>query len=352
MIPSNRLALTYDHIVLDTPKFSSVVSRTECSTQVQLGVHTFNSPVILANMKCVIDSNIGYNLMKNGYFHIPHRFGDTAKDYDAYNKRAYNENRYSEPYYYTSISVGVKQQDIDFLASISDLPPDYITIDVAHGDHVLVENMIKHIRNLFGTGCLSPFIIAGNVCTPDAVRRLEHLGVQAVKVGIGPGRACTTYKQTGYMSPMFSTIQKCAEIATVPIIADGGVREHGDIAKAIVAGATMVMVGSMFSACIDSPARTKIPLTYKNIKSYIKFLSSTEEKWRPPQYRKEYFGSASQYNKGHNKNVEGTLVTLEGNGCTIEEKLYFIEQSLQSSISYAGGNQLSHLYGAPYSIIL
>ena len=110
---------------------------------------------------------------------------------------------------------------------------------------------------------------------------------------------------------------ECSAAARKPLIADGGIRVNGDIAKAIRSGGTMVMVGSVFASCEDSPAETVV----KNEKKY-----------------KQYFGSASAINKGKNVHVEGRLVSLECNGFTYDQKLKEMTESLQSSMSYAGGD--------------
>ena len=97
--------------------------------------------------------------------------------------------------------------------------------------------------------------VAGNVSTPDAVRDLESWGADSVKVGIGPGSACTTFSTTGFGSRgmQAAAVMDCASVARVPIIADGGIKVPGDIAKSIVLGADMVMIGGMLSGFIDSP---------------------------------------------------------------------------------------------------
>jgi len=170
-------------------------------------------------------------------------------------------------------------------------------------------------------------IIAGNVATSDAVRQLSNWGADIVKVGIGQGSPCTTKDKTGFTMPMFSCVKLCSNVVLdngniVPIIADGGIRCNGDIAKALVAGATMVMAGGLFAACTDSPAS-------------VISINGLDHK--------AYFGSASVENKGHNNNVEGKLNQIPNNGMTYGEKLNEITQDLQSSISYAGGKTLSCL---------
>ena len=157
---------------------------------------------------------------------------------------------------FASISVGVKKSEFDFIEQLSNenLTPEYITIDIAHGHSDSVINMIKHIK----TNLPNSFVIAGNVGTPEGVRELENAGADATKVGIGPGRVCITKIKTGFGTGgwQLSALNLCSKAARKPIIADGGLRTHGDIAKSIRFGASMVMIGSLFAAHEESPGET------------------------------------------------------------------------------------------------
>ena len=303
-----RGSLSYDDVAL-VPQYYAGNSRSQISTQVELGDFTFALPVVPANMKCVIDVATAKLLQSNNYFYIMHRFDvDTI----AFVQQCKDEN-----WQYASISLGCKQEDWHVVTALAqaNLMPEYITIDIAHGHSLMMQNTIAHIKKHLP----KTFVIAGNVATPQAYEDLCNWGADAVKVGVGPGKACTTRLKTGFYSPMFSTISAIAmhreqTTSHQPIIADGGVQRNGDIAKAIVAGANMVMAGSIFAACTDSPA----PSVGKSGK-------------------KTYFGSASAANKGHKRNVEGRTVLIEDNYMTYLEKLQEITQDLQSAISYAGG---------------
>jgi GMP reductase len=310
-VMSNKLALNYDDVYL-VQNFSALKTRSDADTYVQLGSDKFKLPIIPSNMETVINENWAEWLCANGYFYVMHRFNNATIPFvQNFNKR----NRRT-----ISISTGVNQDSYDELKKIhkEKLRLDYITIDVAHGHHQKVCNMIAHIKTLFP----NVYVIAGNITTPEAVYDLAKWGANAVKVGIGPGKACTTRLQTGFHVPMFTAVKKCAREATVPIIADGGVKYYGDIAKAITAGATMIMAGSLFASCIDSPAPTV-------------------------NGRKVYYGSASFSAKKENKHIEGTLLELD-QSVTLCQRMDEIKQSLQSSISYAGGNSLRSLKYTDY----
>lgn len=309
--------LYYDDIAL-VPGFSKFNSRSEINVTCNIDGIKFRLPVIPANMRCVIDEKIAHFLSSNLYFYIMHRFNiDNYK----FVKHA-NENSWRV----VSISVGVKDKDKDELLKIhnDNLIVNFITIDIAHGHSQVMKEMIQYVRSLFPRVT----IIAGNVCTKHGYHDLVYWGADIVKVGVGPGAACTTKLKTGFTYPMFSCIKEIADYKDelkliAPIIADGGISHNGDIAKALVAGADYVMCGKLFSECIDSPA------------PYI-------------NGKKLYYGSASEHNKGHSNNIEGKLIQVEQNGMTFEQKLEEITQDLQSSVSYSGCDDIYNLWMTPW----
>ncbi|MGR6899262.1 GMP reductase [Rummeliibacillus sp. BSL5] len=310
----------YEDIQL-IPAKCIVNSRSECDTSVTLGGHTFKLPVVPANMQTIIDEKVAIQLAENGYFYIMHRFNpeqraDFIKDMHARGLIA-------------SISVGVKSEEYDFIETLErdGLTPEFITIDIAHGHSNAVINMIQHIKKHLPQS----FVIAGNVGTPEAVRELENAGADATKVGIGPGKVCITKIKTGFGTGgwQLAALRWCSKAATKPIIADGGIRTHGDIAKSVRFGASMVMIGSLFAGHEESPGET-IEI---NGKLY-----------------KEYFGSASEFQKGERKNVEGKKLHVEHKG-HLKDTLIEMEQDLQSSISYAGGTKLDAIRNVDYVIV-
>jgi len=309
----------YDNILL-LPRKCRVQSRSECDTSVTLGQHSFRLPVVPANMKTVVNESICEWLANNGYFYVMHRFDldnvQFVKDCKAKNM-------------FASISLGVKQADYDTVAQllVVGLVPDFITIDIAHGHSDNVQRMIAHLKEKMP----SAFVIAGNVGTPEAIIDLENWGADATKVGIGPGKVCITKLKTGFGTGgwQLSALKWCARVATKPIIADGGIREHGDIAKSIRFGASMVMIGSMLAGHEESPGQT----VEVDGKLY-----------------KEYYGSASDFNKGEYKHVEGKRI-LEPIKGQLQNTMREMQEDLQSSISYAGGTQLLDIRKVNYVIL-
>lgn len=154
-------------------------------------------------------------------------------------------------------AVGVSKDTEERVKALVDANVDVIAIDTAHGHSVGVLNTVRHIKDKFP----DVQIIAGNVATGEATRDLIEAGADCVKVGIGPGSICTTRVVAGIGVPQITAIYDCAEAAKpygVPIIADGGVKYSGDIPKAIAAGASVVMVGSILAGTEESPGEMEI----------------------------------------------------------------------------------------------
>jgi GMP reductase len=330
-----KKSLNYKDVHL-VPNYSELESRAQADTFVDFGKFTFKLPLVPANMASCIDMTKATWLAQNGYFYIMHRF----YEYDETLNWIRRMNKCKDLLPFVSISVGIKKRDVDMIATIAEekLRLDFVTVDVAHGDHSEAIGMLRYL-NLYKKS-FNPdlFIIGGNIATSDAYLRMFPY-VQATKVGIACGASCITYNKTGFASPMFSTVQEIADtrdemsgfdnVENVPlIIADGGIGCNGDISKALVAGADMVMAGSMFARCIDSPA----------------MVDPTDPT------KKLYFGSASSMN-GNKKNIEGQTLSMPMNGMTYEQKLKEVHQDLASAVSYAGGSDLEAFKEVEYKLI-
>jgi len=290
------------------PRKTIVESRKECNTSVVLGNHRFDMPIYAANMKSVVNESTCEYFAKYNWFYTMHRFNVNPSSFITH---------MHDKGYIASISTGVNEDSYIELKNLveSKLIPEFITLDIANAFCNKAEKMTKWIReNLPDT-----FLIVGNVATAEAVEAVESWGADAVKVGIAGGKVCITKNKTGFHRPMVSTIMDCATACKTKLIADGGIAEHGDIAKALVLGADMVMAGSIFSG-FDESAGEVVEIDGRHYK--------------------EYFGSASQFNKGEYKNVEGKKILVEYKG-SMNKLMIELKEDLQSSISYAGGKTLS-----------
>jgi len=154
-------------------------------------------------------------------------------------------------------AVGVSADTFERVAALVKAKVDLIVIDTAHGHSLGVLQTVKEIRNLYP----NLEIIAGNVATGEATHDLIQAGVNAVKVGIGPGSICTTRVVAGIGVPQLTAIFECAREAAkvgIPVIADGGIKYSGDIVKALAAGANVVMIGSLLAGTEESPGEVEI----------------------------------------------------------------------------------------------
>lgn len=238
-----RHALTYDDVAL-VPQFNNIPSRTEPSLetwltkQMKMGI-----PILAANMDTVISEELAEILLEQGSIPIFHRF-TSFEEQKKWVKKFQGK---------TFISCGIGIQKMDETRELLDLGALGVCIDVAHGHS---DRMFQHIEELKKRHP-DKDVIAGNVCTAMAYHDLVNAGADAVKVGVGPGAACTTRMVTGFGVPQFTAVQDCARIADklrVPLIADGGIRTSRDVVLALAAGASSVMVGKLFSQTLESAA--------------------------------------------------------------------------------------------------
>lgn len=234
---------TFDDVAL-VPQFNNVPSRTEPSTETWLTKDLkIGIPLIASNMDSVICERLAEILISNGTIPIFHRFtsfDDQKKWVKKFGKK-------------TFISSGVIESRIEETRELLDMGAAGVCIDVAHGHS---DRMFKYIEELKKTHP-DRDVIAGNVCTPMAYHDLVNAGADAVKVGVGPGAACTTRMVTGFGVPQFTAIYECAQIAEklrIPLIADGGIRNSRDVVLALAAGASSVMIGKLFALTEESAA--------------------------------------------------------------------------------------------------
>lgn len=244
---------TFDDIAL-VPQYNNIKSRTEPILDTWLTKNIkINMPLIPANMDTVINEDIANVIINNGGIPIFHRFCDleTQKNF---------VKRFSGKCF---ISCGLN--DTDKLSELFNLGALGVCIDVAHGHSEPIIDLIKQIKYTHP----NKDIIAGNVCTPMGYNDLVNAGADAVKIGVGPGAACTTRIVTGFGIPQFSAIYEISKLAKklqVPIIADGGIRNSRDVVLALAAGANTCMIGNLFSKTYESASDKYINIDGKYIK--------------------------------------------------------------------------------------
>jgi GMP reductase len=255
------------------PRKCVVKSRSECDISVEFGKMKFNNPVIAANMKSVVNYDTCNYLASKNMFYIMHRFNIDQKELSEFIKES------NRKYGFSSISIGIQDTDIQLLKFLSEnnAYPTYITIDIAHAYSDKCLKMCHIIKSIFP----DVFLIVGNIATSSAVLDFQSSNlVNAFKIFIAPGTACTTKIKTGFTRGTISCIQECYRVSQIPLIADGGIKNPGHIAMAIACGARMVMSGSFMSGYDQNSGQI---VEINGHKKYI------------------YYGSASFNNKQNNK---------------------------------------------------
>ena len=232
-------------------------------------------------------------------------------------------------------AIGVSNDSIDRAKALSDADVDVIVIDTAHGHSSGVLKSIKNIKKAIG----DLQVIAGNVATLDGTKALIDIGVDCVKVGIGAGASCTTRVVAGVGMPQLSGIMNCVDEAKkhdIPIIADGGIRYSGDLAKAIAAGAESVMLGSIFAGMDESPGEF-ILYEGRQYKSYRGMGSlGAMKKGSGDRYFQDDFDSTKLVPEG----IEG-MVPYRGN---VEATIHQLMGGLRSSMGYCGAEDIEDFH--------
>lgn len=238
-----KRAYTFDDVAL-VPQFNNIPSRTEPNLESWLTRdRKIHIPLLAANMDTVISEELAEILISYGTIPIYHRFTDFSQQVKWVEK--FKDK--------TFISSGIHTHRLDEIRKLLDLGSLGVCIDVAHGHSDKMFHIIEQLKKSHPT----KDVIAGNVCTAMAYHDLVNAGADAVKVGVGPGAACTTRLVTGFGVPQFSAIYECARIAEklrIPLIADGGIRNSRDVVLALAAGASTVMIGKLFALTTESGA--------------------------------------------------------------------------------------------------
>ncbi|MCX6291985.1 MAG: IMP dehydrogenase [Bacteroidetes bacterium] len=239
-------------------------------------------------------------------------------------------------------AIGVTKDSLQRAKALVDAGVDVITMDTAHGHSKGVIDALKKLKSEFGGSKLQ--VIVGNIATADAAKMLVKAGADAVKVGIGPGSICTTRVIAGVGVPQFSAVFQVAQAikdSGVPVIADGGIRFSGDIAKALAAGAHMVMLGSLLAGTEESPGETMI---YEGRKFKLYRGMGSIEAMRE--------GSKDRYFQSQTDDVkklvpEGIVGRVPYKG-TLAEELYQLVGGLKASMGYCGAHTIDDLQKASF----
>ena len=312
------VSLTYDDVLL-VPQYSDIRSRQEIDVGTNLGGRwsrpiRLHLPVISSPMDTVTGPAMANAMNKAGGMGIIHRYCST--DEQARMIRKVNRG-------IKAAAIGVTGDYHDRAKALVAMGTKVLCVDVAHGHHVLMESALKQLRDTFGD---TVHIMAGNVATLDGINALSDWGADSVRCNIGGGSICSTRIQTGHGHPGLQTVVDCAKTdRDVTIIADGGIRNSGDIVKALAAGADCVMVGSLLSGTSETPGE----IIYIDGEPHKTCRGMASE-----EAQKDWRGSASS--------LEGISTVLPSKG-TVKNVLYSLDKGIRSGFSYTGARTLIEL---------
>lgn len=317
-------SITLDDVLI-MPQFSNVFSRQDVSLSTDLCGVVLAVPVISANMDTVTGTEMSRAMAASGGIGCLHRFMSIERNISCYNDSIYGETK-------PMVSVGIGPLELERARALYDSGAEIIVLDVAHGAQLSVVRQVAQLKSFLKDNAK---IIVGNFATSQSINDFKfHLGsagVSAWKIGIGPGSACTTRVKTGVGVPQLSAVLDCAKNINDVVIADGGLRSPGDIAKVIGAGASAVMVGGLLSGTAESPGE----IVDENGQPYVDSNATNIAIY------KKYRGSASldsylsqgKDSKWRTTEGESFLVPYKG---TVENIMKDIEGGLRSSLSYVG----------------
>ena len=334
MVPIKE-ALTFDDVTL-APKYSEVLP-SEVNTETQLSSFLkLKIPLLSSAMDTVTESKMAIAIAKVGGIGVIHRNLNIKKQINEIKK-------VKSKRLLIGAAVGAGPQEHKRAKAILQEGVDLIVVDTAHGHTKKVAEIIKIIKKIKNK---KTSLCAGNIATPEAAKFLIKLGVDIVKVGIGPGSICTTRVVAGIGVPQLSAIlsvKKGVRNNKTKIISDGGIKYSGDIAKALAAGADAVMIGSLFAGSTETPGK----LIKKNGKLFKSFRGMGSVGAMNKGSADRYFQNKQKdISKYVPEGVEG-FVRYKGNVSSI---IYKLIGGLKSSMGYLGAKKVVNLKNKPYFV--
>jgi len=324
-----KTAYTYDDIQI-VPSLSEVESRSHCSLYTNFTENVpITIPLISAPMDTVTEVAMAYTLGVHGAVGIIHRFDSIEEQVKKTEMVHQQLALFSDVIRPTAAAVGVVGDYLERAQALVYAGANVILIDVAHGHTELMRKALRELKNSLPERV---DIIAGNVSTGAGATALAEWGASAIRVGIGGGSLCETRIRTGVGVPQATAVSDCVASLTysgyghIPVIADGGIRTPGDVAKALALGASSVMIGSIFAGTEETPGEV------------IKIGH-----WPNEKRMKKYRGSASMDAKiasgKHTTHVEGNSVMIPVKG-SVMELVDDICDGVKSAMSYVGATTL------------
>ncbi|MDP3724471.1 MAG: IMP dehydrogenase [bacterium] len=322
------LALAFDDVLLE-PQTSSVLPRTtNISIKLTRSI-TLDIPIVSAAMDTVTESTMAITLGKLGGLGVIHRNNTIQKQ--AEGVRAVKDVDRS---LHVAAAIGVGEEMMPRASALVDAGVDVLVVDTAHGHHMNVVHAVPKLKKAFPK---TPLIV-GNIATKEGAQLLIKAGADALKVGIGCGSICTTRDVAGVGVPQFTAILECAEVARkyhVPVIADGGIVYPADIAKALAAGASAVMLGNMLAGTDEAPGDVFTSNNGQRYKTYRGMGSKEAQQKR---------GTDRYFSRHVPEGVSGK-VPYKGPVATIIEHLV---GALRTAMGYYGAATIADLWTVTY----
>ena len=305
-----REALTYDDVLL-VPQYSDIESRSEVNISNKLGDGIqLDMPIISSPMDTVTEGAMAMAMCHAGGLGVVHRYNTIDQQADIVSKAYYGNCKN------IAAAIGMGGDFLERAAAVIKAGANILCIDVAHGHHSMMERTLKEVKDRWDI-----HVMAGNVATLEGFEALSAWGADSVRCNIGGGSICSTRIQTGHGVPGLQTILDCAASASeAKIIADGGIRNSGDIAKAIAAGADFVMLGSLLAGTNETPGSIVTDKSGARYKIYRGMASRDAQKsWR---------GKLTSA-------PEGVSTTVAYHG-SVDDILHDLSMGLRSGMSYSG----------------
>ena len=321
-LTNSREMLSYDDVLL-VPQYSDIRSRSEVSTTTDLGNGlVLNLPVLASPMDTISETAMAVSLGRLGGAAIIHRYNSAENQCRMVSMAC----EIAKTKYNMSIdigaAVGISGDFVERATALIDAGATFLCVDVAHGHHILMKEAITKIRQAVGSNV---HIMAGNVATLDGINDLADWGADSIRCNIGGGSICSTRVQTGHGVPGLQTILDCSQTdRNVTIIADGGIRNSGDIVKAFACGADAVMCGSLLAGTDESPGKIQEDLNGSRWKTYRGMASKEAQvSWR-----------------GNYSSFEGVSARVPYRGSVVKI-LQDLERGIRSGFSYSGARTLT-----------
>ena len=306
-----RETVCFDDVLL-VPQYSDVRTRSSVSLKVEIGSETtLYSPFISAPMDTVTGHKMALAMSRTGGLGVLHRYNTIEEQIAMFKKSD------SKP----AAAIGVTGDFVERAEALVEAGCKILCVDVAHGHHISVKKALHSLKSSLDDSVL---IMAGNVATRRAFEDLSEWGADMIRVGVGGGSICSTRLQTGHGVPTLQSVIDCASSSSdALIIADGGIKNSGDMAKALAAGADLVMMGSLLAGTEEAPGET-VQVNGKKCKVYRGMASpEAQVAWR-----------------GEYRSNEGVSRTVPFKG-PVDRILRELERGVRSALSYSGASNLS-----------